>query len=219
MIDDLELELQNSINEYKDNPSEDKKNSLIGKITDIDKSYNDKYLEELKLLVDTCSTLECEQERLRKIVTILSKRKQDRDILLRVIDELSLDLTLKDIPNVEKLKVFSNRLKLIEVIIEIRDNLNTSNRERAIEILSEKEFKMILLEFSLINNDSDDEVEKYIDSILVGSKSSSGKLKILEYYDENKSDFPDLDIPNMGLVSSSAIIDLDSKDFFIDNGK
>lgn len=210
MISNLEIELQNSIEEYQKNPNENTKEKIKNKIITLDKEKTKNYLEELKKLQKNYSNILQEQDRLQKIVKLLTERKKERESLQNIIKKISLDIPLDNIPNIDKLLIFSNKLKVIEIINSISNKLNEKNIGKALEILDKKEFRIVLLEFSLIREDSREEVERYLNSLL-----KQNNLKILEYYNKSKNEFPNLNIPNMGLEKYKEEIQLDSKAFFI----
>lgn len=214
MINDIILNYHNKLESYKQDNSIENKDNLVQSIISLDEEENNKYLSELNKYAYNSTTIKEEQERLNNILTLISKREEERDILIKQINELSLDVVLQDIPNLDKLIIFSNKLKVINTYFDIISKLNKNNKDKAIEIFKRKEFRIILLEYSLILNDSDEEIEKYINSLL-DTNVSSDKLKILKSYYDLEKKFPNLSIPNMGLVDDNNCIKLDNSKFFI----
>lgn len=222
MISNLENEFEINLKNYKTNNTEENKKHLIESIIKLDKELTRNYLEELKAYTTKEKDIVKEQTRLKNILAVMKKRSENREYYLKLIEELSLGLTLENIPNIDKIVNFTNKLKVVETIINIISKINEKNKEKAIEILNRKEFKIVLLEFYLISNDTNEEVEKYVNSLLktptsndTNSGNSTGKIKILDYYYNNKNDFPDLSIPNMGLIKDEKTINIDNRSFFI----
>jgi len=213
MLDNLEQELQILLNNYKD----EEKNNLIDKINLIDKEHTKKYLEELKKYTKKEENLSNEQTRINNIVKVMNERQEIRTNIEKIIQKHSLEINLDNIPNIDKLNIFSNRLKIIETILNITNKINNNNFNKALEIFNRKEFKQVLLEFSIINNETNEELEKYLKSLIKPtiSEKEASNLKILNYYHDTRKMFPNLKIPNMGLIKENTEIEIDNKMFFI----
>ena len=143
---------------------------------------------------------------------ITNKRKELEDI----IEKYNLDITLNDIPNLSKYNSLNNEKKVIDTIINIEQKLNTNNIDRKKEIFKRKEFKYELLQFKLINNDNDSEIDKYLETKINNNTSAreDDKLLILDTFYEEKNNFKDLIIPTMGLVNNNKIVEIKSEDIF-----
>ena len=219
MINNLENKVKISLENYKQNDTQENKDDLSELLGQLDKEYTKSYLEELKKYSNQSSTIDQEEIRIKMILEIIRKRANQREEELKIIKELSLENKLEEIPNIEKEKSFNNKLKVIELVKNILSKLNESNKEKAFEILNRKECKIILLEFSLITNEKEEEIKKLIDITISKSKESkqnkNSKLKILNTYYKNKKDFPDLNIPNMGLIEDENILQIDSNSIFV----
>ena len=74
-----------------------------------------------------------------------------------------------------------------------------------------------MLEFKFIENDSDEEVIRFVNSLVKNVSNNidtSSKIKLLNYYYENKKNFPNLNIPNIGLIEDKNDVNLDNRIFF-----
>lgn len=216
MISNLEQEYEIILNNYKENQTEENKKKLEEVLINKDKKETQNYLEELKKYVQKSNDINKEQQRLLNIIYIMNKRKEERQKLLQIIEELSLNINLENIPNIDKITSFENKSKVVDTIINISSKTNEKNVDKTKEILNRKEFKLVLLEFSLIKNDTEDEINNYVNSICKKIiPNTSNDIKILEYYYDSKNDFPNISIPNMGLIEEKNNIDIDNKNYFI----
>jgi len=217
MISNLEQEYEIILNNYKENQTEENKKILEENLIKIDKYLTKNYLEELKKYTQKSNNLNSEQQRLHNIISIMNERKEEREKLLQTIKELTLNVNLENILNIDKIVSFENKLKVVDTIINISSKLNENNSDKAKEILNRKEFKLVLLEFSLIKNATEEEVNNYINSLCKNKipNTLNNNIKILEYYYDNKNDFPNISIPNMGLIEEKNNIDIDNKKYFI----
>lgn len=216
MLDNLKQELQINKEKYQEDNNLDNKQKLEEITKKIDKEYTKVYIENLKKYTKKENNIEKEATRIKNILNIMDKRDQERNQIIGLIQQCALEIELDNIPNLEKRNSFSTKQKIIETILKITTKLNKTNKEKALEILSRKEFKSVLLEFSLINNDTKEDIEKYLNLyIKENNDENSNKLKILNYYQENKKNFPNLNIPNMGLIKEKEEIEINNQSFFI----
>ncbi len=111
------------LEKWKDNPSTEIKEE----IKKIDKNITKDYLEELKQYITPKSDIKEEEQRLNKIVSILSNRLQQREKLNNKLKEYSLEVNLIDIPNIDKLDNFRKKLEIIRKDINKKE-INTDSK-------------------------------------------------------------------------------------------
>ena len=159
-------ELQNFIDLYNQDNSEENRNNLIDLILSIDKDNINEYYNKLKENVEKKLDIFFEQQRLDKIIScmddIISKRKE----LENINNDYNLEIVFNDIPNISKYNSLNNEKIVVDGIINILNKLDENNIGRAKEIFKRKEFKYILFQYNLISDDSDIEIDNYLDSKL-----------------------------------------------------
>jgi hypothetical protein len=120
-------EYMNNLNvileKWKVNPSTEIKEE----IKNIDKNITKDYLEELKQYITPKSDIKEEEQRLNKIVSILSNRLEQREELNNKLKEYSIEVNLIDIPNIDKLDNFRKKLEIIRKDINKKE-INTDSK-------------------------------------------------------------------------------------------
>ena len=205
---------------YYQDRSEDSRNNYINKIIRIDKENVSKYLDNIRECADSKDNIVLEDKRLRTLISNIQEVLDKRNNLINISNDEGFNINFNDIPNANKLNSLINEEKVIGIIININDKLTINNKDRAFEILSREEFKHILLRFSLISSNSDDEVSKYIDTVLNNNNNNNNnnrdktRLRVLDTFYELKDNFSSLNIPIMGLDEKNDIINLDNVEYF-----
>lgn len=118
-MNDLNIILE----KWKVNPSTEIKEE----IKNIDKNITKDYLEELKQYITPKSDIKEEEQRLNKIVSILSNRLEQREKLNTKLKEYSIEVNLIDIPNIDKLDNFRKKLEIIRKDINKKE-INTDSK-------------------------------------------------------------------------------------------
>lgn len=111
------------LEKWKVNPSTEIKEE----IKNIDKNITKDYLEELKQYITPKSDIKEEEQRLNKIVSILSNRLEQREELNNKLKEYSIEVNLIDIPNIDKLDNFRKKLEIIRKDINKKE-INTDSK-------------------------------------------------------------------------------------------
>ena len=111
------------LEKWKVNPSTEIKEE----IKNIDKNITKDYLEELKQYITPKSDIKEEEQRLNKIVSILSNRLEQREKLNTKLKEYSIEVNLIDIPNIDKLDNFRRKLEIIRKDINKKE-INTDSK-------------------------------------------------------------------------------------------
>ncbi len=111
------------LEKWKVNPSTEIKEE----IKNIDKNITKDYLEELKQYITPKSDIKEEEQRLNKIVSILSNRLEQREKLNTKLKEYSIEVNLIDIPNIDKLDNFRKKLEIIRKDINKKE-INTDSK-------------------------------------------------------------------------------------------
>ncbi len=111
------------LEKWKVNPSTEIKEE----IKNIDKNITKDYLEELKQYITPKSDIKEEEQRLNKIVSILSNRLEQREKLNAKLKEYSIEVNLIDIPNIDKLDNFRKKLEIIRKDINKKE-INTDSK-------------------------------------------------------------------------------------------
>lgn len=118
-MNDLNIILE----KWKVNPSTEIKEE----IKNMDKNITKDYLEELKQYITPKSDIKEEEQRLNKIVSILSNRLEQREKLNTKLKEFSIEVNLIDIPNIDKLDNFRKKLEIIRKDINKKE-INTDSK-------------------------------------------------------------------------------------------
>jgi len=206
-------ELKEIIEIYDKDNNENNKKNLINTLISLDKENLKTYIEELKNNVAKKDDLKEEQQRISNIISSMNSIKNKREQLDKVIKDNNLEVTLTEIPNLSKYDSFVNENKIIEIILNIMNKLNQDNLEKAKEIFKRKEIKYVLSQHKMINSDSDEEVDRLLDSKVNNTEISTNnnsskeenKIKILDAFYQEKDNFRDLVIPTMGLFNDNNI--------------
>ena len=216
-------ELKGLVDTYLKDTNEENKKNLIDSLVSLDKENLKVYIEELKNNVTKKVDLKEESNRISNIISSMDSIKHKREELDKVTKDNNLEVTLTEIPNLSKYNSFINEKKIIDIILNILEKINQSNLEKAKEIFRKKEVKYVLLQHKLINNDSDEEVDKLLESKITNTKpepkennvdNNENKIKILDAFYQEKDNFKDLVIPTMGLYNDNNIITIDNNNIF-----
>lgn len=216
-------ELKGLVDTYLKDTNEENKKNLIDSLVSLDKENLKVYIEELKNNVTKKVDLKEESNRISNIISSMDSIKHKREELDKVTKDNNLEVTLTEIPNLSKYNSFVNEKKIIDIILNILEKINQNNLEKAKEIFRKKEVKYVLLQHKLINNDSDEEVDKLLESKITNTKpepkennvdNNENKIKILDAFYQEKDNFKDLVIPTMGLYNDNNIITIDNNNIF-----
>ena len=216
-------ELKGLVDTYLKDTNEENKKNLIDSLVSLDKENLKVYIEELKNNVTKKVDLKEESNRISNIISSMDSIKHKREELDKVTKDNNLEVTLTEIPNLSKYNSFINEKKIIDIILNILEKINQNNLEKAKEIFRKKEVKYVLLQHKLINNDSDEEVDKLLESKITNTKpepkennvdNNENKIKILDAFYQEKDNFKDLVIPTMGLYNDNNIITIDNNNIF-----
>ena len=216
-------ELKGLVDTYLKDTNEESKKNLIDSLVSLDKENLKVYIEELKNNVTKKVDLKEESNRISNIISSMDSIKHKREELDKVTKDNNLEVTLTEIPNLSKYNSFVNEKKIIDIILNILEKINQNNLEKAKEIFRKKEVKYVLLQHKLINNDSDEEVDKLLESKITNTKpepkennvdNNENKIKILDAFYQEKDNFKDLVIPTMGLYNDNNIITIDNNNIF-----
>ena len=216
-------ELKGLVDTYLKDTNEENKKNLIDSLVSLDKENLKVYIEELKNNVTKKVDLKEESNRISNIISSMDSIKHKREELDKVTKDNNLEVTLTEIPNLSKYNSFVNEKKIIDIILNILEKINQNNLEKAKEIFRKKEVKYVLLQHKLINNDSDEEVDKLLESKITNTKpepkennvdNNENKIKILDAFYQEKDNFKDLVIQTMGLYNDNNIITIDNNNIF-----
>lgn len=216
-------ELKGLVDTYLKDTNEENKKNLIDSLVSLDKENLKVYIEELKNNVTKKVDLKEESNRISNIISSMDSIKHKREELDKVTKDNNLEVTLTEIPNLSKYNSFVNEKKIIDIILNILEKINQNNLEKAKEIFRKKEVKYVLLQHKLINNDSDEEVDKLLESKITNTKpepkennvdNNENKIKILDAFYQEKDNFKDLVIPTMGLYNDNNTITIDNNNIF-----
>jgi len=188
MINDMIKVYQDNILLYKQD-KETNYDKLVDSVLKLDNEYTLEYLTKLKEYANKSSDIEGERNRIREIVSLMEMRLSKRSQLINDLKELDVEVSFLDIPNIDKIDSFKEKLEV----------MNKHNDDSDVDSI-------------LSNSEVSEKIEEKFERVV---EDDSNSIKILKDYYDSLDSFPNLNVPNMGLVKDKDRVELDNNSFFL----